>query len=126
MTGVADRWDLYRDADVLVSPRRFGGLSLPVLEAIGMGLVVMMTDCEPNRDWPIIPIEATVGTGRPTPHGTVRTFECRPKVIAAEMDRLAEDRTILRRAQGEGAAWAREHTWERLRPAYDEVLCSTV
>ena len=66
MSNVEDRWDLYRDADVLVLPRRYGGLSLPVLEAIGMGLAVVMTDCAPNREWPIIPIPAGVSKpGRP-------------------------------------------------------------
>ena len=97
--GVVDRWDLYRGADVLVSPRRFGGLSLPVIEAIGMGLVVLMTDCEPNREWPIIPIPASVGKGRQTPFGLIRTHDCRPRNIAAEMDRLSEDRQQIVSAQ---------------------------
>ena len=59
---------------------------------------------------------------RATPFGLIRTYECRPNNIAVEMDRLSEDRTILGRAQGEGETWARDHTWDQLRPRYDAIL----
>lgn len=46
--GVQDRWSMYRDHSVLVLPRRYGGLSLPALEAAVSGLGVLMPDCSPN------------------------------------------------------------------------------
>ncbi len=38
--GVEDRWSMYRDQSILVLPRRYGGLSLPALEAAA---------CSPNE-----------------------------------------------------------------------------
>lgn len=45
---VKDRADLYREADVLVCPRRIGGHSLPINEAQGLGLPVV---CLNTMDW---------------------------------------------------------------------------
>lgn len=41
---------LYKDYDALILPRRYGGLSLPVQEALMSGLPVIMTDISPNRE----------------------------------------------------------------------------
>jgi hypothetical protein len=120
--GTDDRWDLYRHADVLVSPRRYGGLSLPVQEAMHCGLVVMMSDCSPNRDWPIIPIPCSVGTALRTPFGHVRTFEVRARTLASEMDALTQNRPRIHSAREDGEEWLVSHSWERLRPDYDKVL----
>lgn len=47
--GVEDRWGMYRDQSILVLPRRYGGLSLPALEAAVSGLGVLMPSCSPNQ-----------------------------------------------------------------------------
>lgn len=41
---------IYRSGDVLVIPRRYGGLCLPAQEALSSGLPVIMTDISPNYD----------------------------------------------------------------------------
>lgn len=41
---------LYKDYDALILPRRYGGLSLPVQEALMSGLPVIMTDISPNKE----------------------------------------------------------------------------
>jgi glycosyltransferase involved in cell wall biosynthesis len=43
--------DLYKDFDALIMPRRYGGLCLPVNEALMSGLPVLMTDTSPNNEW---------------------------------------------------------------------------
>ena len=48
--------DLYEDYDAMILPRRYGGLCLPMNEAMASGLPVFMTDIEPNKsllpkDW---------------------------------------------------------------------------
>jgi len=40
--------DLYKNFDALILPRKFGGLCLPMNEALASGLPVIMTDVEPN------------------------------------------------------------------------------
>ena len=42
--------DLYKEGDVLVLPRRYGGLCLPMQEALAAGMPVIMTNCSPNYD----------------------------------------------------------------------------
>lgn len=57
--------DLYRDFDAMILPRRFGGLCLPMNEALMAGLPVIMTDISPNSD--VLPkewlVESRCGPG---------------------------------------------------------------
>lgn len=48
--------DLYKGFDCVIIPRKYGGLCLPMQEALGCGLPVIMTDVSPNnevlpKDW---------------------------------------------------------------------------
>jgi hypothetical protein len=120
--GVDNRWDLYRGAHVLVAPRRYGGLSLPVIEALEMGLAVLMSDARPNHTWPILPIRCSTSKAVKTPFGLVPTVECRPSEIAIQMDSLSERRQTLHAARFAASAWLNDNSWAKLRPRYDEVL----
>lgn len=45
-------WQLWHPVvDVLVLPRRYAGLSMPMLEALAAGIPVLTTDLEPQRGW---------------------------------------------------------------------------
>lgn len=60
---VEDQTKLYEDFDVLILPRRYGGLCLPMNEALMAGLPVIMTDISPNNKvlpskW-LVPAEIT-------------------------------------------------------------------
>lgn len=51
-----DEKELYRNFDVLIMPRRYGGACLPMNEALTSGMPVIMTDIDPNnkilpKDW---------------------------------------------------------------------------
>lgn len=45
-----DLWEMYADHDLLVMPRKYGGLCLPALEAAACGLAVAMPSCSPNEE----------------------------------------------------------------------------
>lgn len=47
---VPDYEDIYKLGDVLVIPRKYGGLCLPMQEALSAGMPVIMTDIQPNND----------------------------------------------------------------------------
>ncbi|GIV00849.1 MAG: hypothetical protein KatS3mg014_2541 [Actinomycetota bacterium] len=118
---VRDRWSLYEEADLLVLPRRYGGLSLVVQEAMASGLAVAMTDCPPNDFWPVIRLPAR-------PSGRVRTKA--GHVLCHDVDvgaALAVLRSLtpeaIDAAKAAAHRWALAHTWERLRPLYEERLC---
>lgn len=117
--GVADYQQLYDGADVLVMPRRYGGLCLPVQEALAAGLGVAMTDCEPNpQTWPISPIRCSAGTVIRTPGGPVTLYDPDPASIAETIDRLAADPGSVLDLQTRARRWAAAHTWEALAPLY--------
>lgn len=45
-----DQQDLYRDFDAMIIPRRYGGLCLPMNEALASALPVIMPDISPNNE----------------------------------------------------------------------------
>lgn len=121
--GVADYRRLYDAADVLIMPRRFGGLCLPVQEALAAGLGVVMTDCEPNvTTWPVAPVSGTPGTTIRTPGGPVTLYDPHPAVIAQTIDRLADNPAEVAQLKTRAHAWAAENTWEALAPLYRAEL----
>jgi hypothetical protein len=122
---VADRWDLYNGAHALILPRRYGGLSLPCQEALQAGLTVLMTDCEPNRIWPIVPLHAVLGRAQRTPFGYVPTNCVKPVMLAKEIDWLNEDRARLDDLRRRGSDWTQANSWDALRPVYDQLFRKT-
>lgn len=44
-----DQNELYKDFDAMIMPRRYGGLCLPMNEALASGLPVIMTNISPNN-----------------------------------------------------------------------------
>jgi glycosyltransferase involved in cell wall biosynthesis len=50
-TDVLNYWDAYKGFDCLVLPRKYGGLCLPMQEALAQGLPVIMTDVSPNNEF---------------------------------------------------------------------------
>lgn len=119
--GLPDRADLY-DADVLVMPRCFGGLCLPVQEAMAHGLAVVMPDIDPNpQTWPVVTFPASGFHPVGMPAGMVDVANVDPIDIARTMDGLA-DPDLRSKHQEAARAWAEEHSWEKLAPVYRAML----
>jgi hypothetical protein len=119
MGTVDSYWDLYAYGSVLVMPRRYGGMCLPVQEALAAGLPVVMTDTEPNRDWPVRLVKATAGK--------VRTVASYPIPTAdVDIDALVDAlRDIDRWAEANRAAqadWVAAHSWDTLLPVWQQAL----
>lgn len=122
MGGVADRWEMYADADLLVMPRRYGGLCLPVQEAMAAGLGAVMTGCTPNQEWPIEGIRYSGGATILTPGGEVDVFDADPRELARILNELADDPDRVAALQAGSRAWAAKHAWEVLAPLYRQRL----
>lgn len=120
--GVKDYWELYRDANVLLLPRRYGGLSLVVQEAAAAGLALVLTDCSPNETWPSVRVPARQRGGVKAPGGLVPAYEARPQAIAAILEQFTDDRELVRERQRAARAWAEQNSWDRLRPLYLQEL----
>jgi hypothetical protein len=121
-TGVADRWSMYDGAHAVLLPRRYGGLCLPAQEGLQAGVVPIMTDCPPNRFWPIIPVTAAKGKGQRVRYGAVETWIATPRFIARRIDELNIDRQRLVDGRKLALEWAQENTWDRWTPFYTELF----
>lgn len=120
--GVKDRWDLYRNQHIVLLPRRYGGLSLPAIEACSRGVIPMMPDVDENQLWPIMPLVARSGRLQRVPYGHVPTWLARPNHIAYEIDKIARNRDRLMEHQNRVLDWADDNSWKSWEPQYRDVL----
>lgn len=110
-------WDLYGDADLMVLPRRYAGLSLPAQEAMAAGLALAMSDVEPQAsEWPILPIGAVANGRIRTAAGPIELVAMSPRDLADRMDEIARDAMTIAHARAESRRWAHHNSWERLAP----------
>jgi hypothetical protein len=126
-TSQSDRWDLYGNHHVLVSPRKYGGLHLPGLEAMASGLALVMPDCSPNRMWPGRRLKAHKAQRVRTPFGGIQMHSAHPLDIAKMIDIYARDRVALIADMDAAKRWADFNTWEAhaeysYMPLFEDVL----
>lgn len=123
-TDIPNYWEAYQGFDCLVLPRKYGGLCLPMQEALGSGIPVIMADVSPNHS--ILPHEWLVPAARTGEFMTrsmidihtadvgalARTIEClcalEPRAAAADFD--------IARSLGDRLSW---DIWE---PRYWDVI----
>lgn len=124
--GVRDYWSLYDDHDVLVMPRRYGGLCLPAIEAAGAGLGLVMSDCPPNEQYPA----SLVGGGWAQPidakAGPIPSFTVDAQRLARTIDLLATDARAVEAMQARARRWAESNSWGKLRPRWERQLADAV
>lgn len=82
-------WEIYDKGSILLMPRRFGGLCLPVQEALSVGMPVIMTKISPNTEllperW-LLPVTKI---GEFTPRATISIYEAAPTVLADTIDKI--------------------------------------
>jgi hypothetical protein len=101
------------DVDVLLLPRRYGGLSMVVQEAAALGIPTVMLDLDPQRaeGWP----------GWRVPGHRLRTMlmrggefdvhTCRPEHLAATVNALARGDLDVGAGSARALAWAHARSW---------------
>lgn len=120
---VRDYWHNYDHGDVLVLPRRFGGLCLPVQEAMAAGMPTIMGDQSPNDD--VLPGEWLIPahrSGRFLSRSLIDLYRVDPVDLAARIDQFASDPRFYADALTDVAALATARSWATLRPEYDRAL----
>ena len=118
-------WDNYTTGDVLVMPRRYGGLCLPAQEAIGAGMPVIMSAVSPNETW--LPAEWLVRADL-----TSRFMAKNPQIVevyttdvaalARKIDQFATGTEFYAEAKGRAMEIRQAMSWDALLPAYQEAL----
>lgn len=114
--------EIYSQGEVLVLPRRYGGLCLPMQEALSSGLPTIMTDIRPNYDR--LPKEWLVPSTYKDNfffHAPVDVYDCNVSDLALKMLQFA-DPTFMARANRQADQIADQISWETLKPYYDQTL----
>lgn len=117
--------DLYKDADCLLLPRRYGGLCLPMIEGLISGLPVIMTDISPNnavlpQGWLVdSPVTDTLKT-----RIMLDVYSADPQKLAEKMDWLATmpDKELQTMKLEAFELGYEEYSDTVLRPKYEELL----
>lgn len=119
---VENNRDLYTEGDILVMPRRFGGLCLPAQEAIAAGMPVLMPAISPNEWLPSEWLFPAVEAGSFMAKQRVTFYRTDPEVLAAKLDQYAR----LQPSTWQADIQRLQHqlSWTRWKPIYEEVLSS--
>ncbi len=108
-----DYWQ-WPDADVLVLPRRYGGLSLPIQEAMSLGMPVISLALAPYGDvlMPELLVEATQPRPVAMKGGSFPVWGCYPRALADVIERVADDDALVARASRHSNAVALGLSWD--------------
>lgn len=112
--------DIYKQGDVYVQPRRYGGNNLPMGEALSSGLPMIMTDLSPNNQF--LPKEWLVPAYKKssfTPRTIIDIYEADVKLLAERIDWFASLNKEQIFAENQKAnALAEQISWTTLLPKY--------
>lgn len=120
---VENYWDNYNYGNILLMPRRFGGLCLPVQEALSCGIPSIMTNLQPNNDW--LPQEWLLPArklGEFKPRTVVEVFSAHPVELARMIDSIMNSLTWLEANNLVADSIAKELDWNIWVDKYNELF----
>lgn len=122
---VAQSADLFREADVVLHPRKYGGLNMIANEGLMCGLPVVMTHCSPNDD--VLPdrwLVAAVKTGSYMTRRPIDLYQADPVSLAAKIDEFCDmsDAELLQEKQAAYSLAMKNYSVEAVKPRWEEVL----
>ncbi len=122
-TDFENYWEIHK-GDCLISPRRYAGQSLPMNEALSLGIPVIMPNVSPQSD--LLPNEMLVPTNGSrvieTQGGRIDRYDVDPRVLAEKVNELYHsDITHLSRFADQ---YAETISWETLLPKYQSMFDS--
>jgi glycosyltransferase involved in cell wall biosynthesis len=123
VNGVENYADMYASGDVLVLPRRYGGLCLPMQEALSAGMPVIMTNISPNDQ--TLPQEWLVPASKIKefyPRPRVDVYGSDPNMLAFKMLEFLNSSDYMKQANVKANEIADSISWERMKPIYDNLL----
>jgi len=118
---VPNYWEIH-DGDCLILPRRYGGQSLGLNEALSLGVPVIMPDIEPQNKF--LPQEMLFPVGTPrkikVQGGTIDCYDPDPRILAAKIDSMS---TMFIDELSTWCDWyADKISWQTLKPKYDKIF----
>jgi len=89
---IEDNTAMYREGDLMILPRKYGGLCLPLWEALSAGMPVMMPDISPNNK--VLPKEwliSAIRSGTLKTHSEIPMYLSSVSDIVNKVDEIAKD-----------------------------------
>lgn len=119
-----DYWERYDDVDLLVLPRRYGGLSLPMQEAAAAGVPTLTLNSEPQSSWlpPSCLVPTTGSAGVRMKGGQFPVYRAAPESIAAALDGLGARPDLVHGASSTVRAHADALSWASWTEEYRRIL----
>lgn len=117
--------DLYKNQHVMIYPRRFGGLSLPMQEACAAGIPVIAPAISPQKNW--LPPEWLVPAtpaGSFMAHTEVNLYTVDHIALAAKISQYANNPIFYRQSAEQALGIAKQLSWYNLKPEYLRILGS--
>lgn len=114
-------FNIYKEGDVLLLPRRFGGLTLQLNEAMSCGMIPIMPNISPQNEF-LHPASliSTCGSKKIMTRGAeLKCYDVSPKVLASRIDQLAQLRPDETEKLNEYSnQYAESISWEKLKSVY--------
>lgn len=124
-----DYTKLYSLGDVLVMPRRYGGLCLPANEALATGMPVIMPDIDPNNRWlPEKWLVPAAKTGEFMTRTRIDIYSTEPADLADKVAEFVAMDKLFAFENLQAKMLSEQMSWHTLRPKYLEeleLLCGT-
>lgn len=116
--------DLFSGAALVVIPRRYGGLSIVIQEALSAGLPLLLPESDPYAAAvpPVARLRAVEGRNFQTKGGTIVLTDVTARAVAERIELVMADDGLRRKMAAASRKWARDNAWEFLKPAWDVVL----
>lgn len=116
--------DVYKDFDVMLLPRRYGGNCLPLNEALSTGMIVFMPDISPNNNWLpphwLLPAEKI---GQFEPRTVVDIYGVDPRELAKRIDWFANNsQGVIDTESRVADALAKQIDWDVMKEMYLKEL----
>jgi len=117
-TDTENNADLFQNGDLLILPRRYGGLCLPMQEALSWGVPVVMTDVSPNNA--ILPEKWLVKSAQKDTfrgHADILVYEADVEALVANITQF-KDVEFIQEQSRVARQIAESQSWEVLKPRY--------
>jgi len=118
-----DSAELYESGDVFIMPRKFGGLCLPLNEALSCGMPTVMSNVSPQSGFlrPELLVDATHSKQIMT-KSMIDVYEINQLDMATKVDELYKRPELVEELSEWSNQIAESISWERLAPVYKRVF----
>jgi hypothetical protein len=118
---VTNYWDLYKTGDVMVMPRRYGGLCLPLNEAMAAGMIPIMPNIDPQVQFLHNQTLTPVRGRKPLPAKApgIFAYDIDPQSLAYHIDLLfVGDHGKIESLSDYSDSYAQVISWDSLKDFY--------